>query len=297
MSTEDYQPARTAWSGHSRLLDRSGDPGQPRKSRKRARASVAPCSRLSAPDHRRPAPATASTRSPVATVRRWLGVFSWNDVLARCHLPHPPVGDSLERNWNHAYDEHEAVAAVRACAEELKHPPSWWEYVHRSDASTSAAARDGGRARSGLPTRLVTAICGAAHHGGDRRSLMRQSQVSERVMADALGWSVGAVRRMVSGRLVPTVGEARSLAAVLADDVCRGCAGSASWARPDDAPSVRAACSFAWIGAISPPLLPLHRCGRGGGLRSLVARRRDLVRCGRETGAVWVIRVRAFTGV
>jgi hypothetical protein len=101
---------------------------------------------------------------PVATVRRWLGVASWDDVLARCHLPHAPVGDSLERNWNHAFDREEAVAAVKACVEELGQVPSWWEYLHWS-------GRVDVRRRPGRRPRSQTVFDRLWPHGGWRAAL------------------------------------------------------------------------------------------------------------------------------
>jgi hypothetical protein len=84
---------------------------------------------------------------PVATVRSWLGVSSWNEVMARCHLPAAPDGDSLQRNWNHAFSLEEAVAAVRECIHDLQHLPSWWEYLHWS-GRTDVRRRSGRRPRS-----------------------------------------------------------------------------------------------------------------------------------------------------
>lgn len=84
---------------------------------------------------------------PIATVRSWLAARSWNEVLARCHLPQAPDGDSLQRNWNHAFDPEEAIAAVQQCAQDLDRVPSWWEYLHWS-GRTDVRRRPGRRPRS-----------------------------------------------------------------------------------------------------------------------------------------------------
>jgi hypothetical protein len=66
---------------------------------------------------------------------------------------------------------------------------------------------------TGVATELVDLLCDG---GPAIREAIREAGVRERDLADRLGWSVGAVRRMVNGRLVPTVGEAQRISALLA---------------------------------------------------------------------------------
>jgi len=69
-------------------------------------------------------------------------------VLHRCHLPaFGDEGDVLKLNWNHAFDDGEAVAAALECARDLEAVPSWWEYLHWA-RRTGVVRRPGRRPRS-----------------------------------------------------------------------------------------------------------------------------------------------------
>jgi Homing endonuclease associated repeat len=69
-------------------------------------------------------------------VKRWLGVGSWNEALEAAHLVRDSAGDSIVASLGPAFSAEEAKAALRMCAEELGHVPSYNEYIqwtHRKD--------------------------------------------------------------------------------------------------------------------------------------------------------------------
>jgi hypothetical protein len=69
-------------------------------------------------------------------IRRWLGSGSWNDALRRAHLEPKPDGDVVVFQHGHFFTVEELAAALRECAEDLAHPPTYPEYiawVHRPD--------------------------------------------------------------------------------------------------------------------------------------------------------------------
>jgi Homing endonuclease associated repeat len=73
---------------------------------------------------------------PAGTIRRWLGVGSWNEALRRAHLPSPVPGDALESLLGPAFTADEARLALQECARDLGHAPSVSEYhswVRRAD--------------------------------------------------------------------------------------------------------------------------------------------------------------------
>lgn len=81
---------------------------------------------------------------PASTVRRWLGVGSWNDALRRASLPTVIPGDALEAELGPAFTADEALVALRDCADELCHVPSVNEYhvwVHRPDVKLRSGRR------------------------------------------------------------------------------------------------------------------------------------------------------------
>lgn len=65
---------------------------------------------------------------PESSVRRWLG-GSWNDALRRAGLDAVPDGDVVTYRLGSAITHEEAIAAVRACAEELGGVPTLSQYV------------------------------------------------------------------------------------------------------------------------------------------------------------------------
>lgn len=69
-------------------------------------------------------------------IRRWLGAGSWNDALRRAHLEPKPDGDVVVFQHGHFYTVDELADALRECAEDLGHPPTYPEYiawVHRPE--------------------------------------------------------------------------------------------------------------------------------------------------------------------
>ncbi len=63
------------------------------------------------------------------SIRRWLGVSSWNDALRRARLDVTPDGDAIIRQLGPAYTADELTAAVLACAADIGVPPSFDAYV------------------------------------------------------------------------------------------------------------------------------------------------------------------------
>jgi HNH endonuclease len=72
---------------------------------------------------------------PDGSVRRWLG-GSWNDALSRAHLDAVPEDLELIVEGAHAYTREEAIAAMKACQDELGKTPTFNNYLNwarRSD--------------------------------------------------------------------------------------------------------------------------------------------------------------------
>jgi MoxR-like ATPase len=65
---------------------------------------------------------------PESSIRRWLG-GSWNDALRRAGLDAVPHGDALTYHLGSAISRHEAITAVKQCADERGYVPSLSQYV------------------------------------------------------------------------------------------------------------------------------------------------------------------------
>ena len=100
------------------------------------------------------------------TLRRWLGVGHWSEVLRRAYLPSPVPGDALESLLGPAFTADEVRTALQQCARDLGHSPSVSEYharVHRPDVRR----RPGRRPNSDGPfCRLFGSFQGAIEAAG-----------------------------------------------------------------------------------------------------------------------------------
>jgi hypothetical protein len=77
-------------------------------------------------------------------IRRWLGGASWNDALRRAHLEPLADGDVVVFQHGHFYLADEVTAALRECAGDLAHVPTYPEYiawVNRPDVRRRAGRR------------------------------------------------------------------------------------------------------------------------------------------------------------
>jgi hypothetical protein len=89
-------------------------------------------------------------------IRRWLGGGSWNDALRRAHLDPVAGGDVVVYQQGSQYTLEELNAALTDCAGDLRHVPTWPEYlawVRRPDV----AERPGRRPKS---MAAFTRLCG-----------------------------------------------------------------------------------------------------------------------------------------
>jgi Homing endonuclease associated repeat len=74
------------------------------------------------------------------TLKRWLGVGSWNEGLRRCGLPGVADGDALEADMGPPFGEEELRTILRECTRDLGKPPSYSEFhawAHRPDVRSS----------------------------------------------------------------------------------------------------------------------------------------------------------------
>jgi hypothetical protein len=81
------------------------------------------------------------------TLRRWLGVQTWNEALRAAHLEAVPDGDVIVFQHGPFYTAEEAETALRECDRDLRHVPTYPEYMawaHRPDV----AERPGRRPKS-----------------------------------------------------------------------------------------------------------------------------------------------------
>jgi hypothetical protein len=77
-------------------------------------------------------------------IRAWLGVQTWNEALARAHLPTVADGDAVVIQLGPAFSREELRAAVSECASDLGYIPSWTEYLawaRRPDVKARPARR------------------------------------------------------------------------------------------------------------------------------------------------------------
>jgi hypothetical protein len=99
-------------------------------------------------------------------IRRWLGSGSWNDALRRAHFEPKPDGDVVVFQHGHFYTVEEMAAALRECAGDLGHPPTYPEYiawVHRPDVRRRPGRRP---ASMGVFTRLCEGFLDALRVAG-----------------------------------------------------------------------------------------------------------------------------------
>jgi hypothetical protein len=89
-------------------------------------------------------------------IRRWLGSGSWNDVLRRAHLEPRPDGEVVVFQHGHFYTVEEMAGALRECAADLGHPPTYPEYI--SWVSRPDVRRRPGRRPASLG--VFTRLCG-----------------------------------------------------------------------------------------------------------------------------------------
>jgi hypothetical protein len=61
----------------------------------------------------------------VRCIKRWLGGASWNDALRRAHLEPLADGDVVVFQHGHFYLAEEVTAALRECAADLTHIPTY----------------------------------------------------------------------------------------------------------------------------------------------------------------------------
>jgi hypothetical protein len=99
-------------------------------------------------------------------IRRWLGSGSWNDALRRARLESKPDGDVIVFQHGHFSTVEEMAAALRECAGDLVHVPTYPEYiawVHRPDVRRRAGRRP---ASMGVFTRLCGGFLDALRVAG-----------------------------------------------------------------------------------------------------------------------------------
>jgi hypothetical protein len=82
---------------------------------------------------------------PVRSIKRWLGVRSWDDALARAGIAPPaPTDDVLTRELGDPFTDDEVLAAAKECAGEVARVPKTEEYIawaHRPDVRARPGRR------------------------------------------------------------------------------------------------------------------------------------------------------------
>jgi Homing endonuclease associated repeat len=131
-----------------------------------------------------------------STLRTWLG-GSWNDCLRAAQLPAVPDGDVIVVQLGQAITDKEAVAALRACTEELGTIPTLHAYLawtRRPDVAARAGRRPQSqgvfhRIFGGFPQAIVAA--GLTNEGAvevSRRERLRVASyyITDEICAEAL---------------------------------------------------------------------------------------------------------------